>query len=56
MPVEGRHLVLLDSGLERCEGCIPTTFGGMGIGELEDVLGEGEVGILGELDITHDGD
>lgn len=47
--------MLLDGGLERCEGSISNTFGGMGIGEFEDVLGEGEVGILGELDITHDG-
>lgn len=47
--------MLLDGSLERCEGSISTTFGGMGIDELEDVLGEGEVGILGKLDVTHDG-
>lgn len=30
-------------------------FGGRGIGELEDVLRQSEVGILGEEDVTHFG-
>lgn len=47
--------MLLDGGLERREGSISNMFGGMGIGELEDVLGQGEGGILGELNITHAG-
>lgn len=47
--------MFLDSGLEGCKGCISTTLGGMWIGEFEDVLGEGKVGVLGKLDFTHDG-
>lgn len=47
--------MLLDGGLERCEGGISNTFGGMWIGEFEDVLGEGEVRVFCKLWFTHDG-
>lgn len=55
MLVKRSHLVLLDGILEGREGGISTTFSGMGIGKFEDVLGEREVWVLGELDFTHDG-
>jgi hypothetical protein len=53
VPVERRHLVLGDGILDRLEGGLLGLFGGDGIGELEDVLRQLEVGVLGELRITH---
>jgi hypothetical protein len=53
VPVERRHLVLGDGILDRLKGGLLGLFGGGGIGELEDVLRQLEVGVLGELRITH---
>jgi hypothetical protein len=55
MFVEGSHLMLLDGGLKRRKSGISITFGGMWIGEFEDVLGEAEVRVFGKLRFTHDG-
>ena len=55
VPVERRHLVLGDGILDRLEGGLLGLFGGGGIGELEDVLRQLEVRVLGELRGTHFG-
>jgi len=53
IPVERGHLVLLDSILHRLEGSLFGGFRACGIGELEDVLRQLEIRVLGEEWFTH---
>lgn len=55
MPVEGGHLALRDGILQLLQGGLTSRWGACRVGEVEDMLGEDEVGVLDVLRIRpHD--